>query len=354
MRTSLVVSTRPYSGKSGLCLTLTEVLRDKGLSVGYVKTYGTLPTTMEGVLTDEDAYYINSRMEPPAPLDAVCPIVTTRDLVERYFSGRVGDPLQRVVDACERVGEGRDAVIAEGPSDATQGVSLGVTPERLAERFGCGVLVVARFDEIALPDAIMAFREQLGERLTGVIFNNVPESHLDLLDATAAPHLEAQGVPVLGAIPHDPTLGAVTVEEIVDSLGAAVLSAEDRLDGLVESFMVGAMGQEKALRFFRRRGAKAVVTGGDRADVQSAALETDTRCLVLTGDMPPSAPILSRADELGVPILLVDTDTLTAVEHMEGLFGKTRLHDERKIARMREMFEAAVDVDAAIAALGLV
>jgi len=45
--------------------------------------------------------------------------------------------------------------------------------------------------------------------------------------------------------------------------------------------MVGAMGQEQALNFLEVKANKAVITGGDRADVQLAALETSTKCLIL-------------------------------------------------------------------------
>ena len=49
--------------------------------------------------------------------------------------------------------------------------------------------------------------------------------------------------------------------------------------------MLGAMGAELALKFFRTKPDKIVITGGDRADIQLAALETDTKCLVLTGNL---------------------------------------------------------------------
>ena len=37
--------------------------------------------------------------------------------------------------------------------------------------------------------------------------------------------------------------------------------------------LVGAMSVESALSYFRRKPNKAVITGGDRADIQLAALE---------------------------------------------------------------------------------
>jgi BioD-like phosphotransacetylase family protein len=40
--------------------------------------------------------------------------------------------------------------------------------------------------------------------------------------------------------------------------------------------MVGAMSAENALSYFRRKAHKVVITGGDRPDIQLAALETST------------------------------------------------------------------------------
>ena len=105
-----------------------------------------------------------------------------------------------------------------------------------------------------------------------------------------------------------------------------------------------------AINFFRRKARKAVITGGDRADVQLAALETNTRCIVLTGNLPPSVAVTTRAEELGVPMILVETDTLTAVERMDALIGRMRLHDSGKAARIREMLERDADVARLLAA----
>ena len=45
------------------------------------------------------------------------------------------------------------------------------------------------------------------------------------------------------------------------------------------------------------------------ADIQLAALETSTSCLILTGNIYPSPSVLNRAEELCVPVLLTKLDT---------------------------------------------
>jgi len=84
-----------------------------------------------------------------------------------------------------------------------------------------------------------------------------------------------------------------------------------------------------------------------------AALETSTRCLILTGNLHPSPIILSRAEELGVPMILVPHDTLTTVEIIERFFGKTRFHQEKKISRLTDLLELRFDFAALYEALGL-
>ncbi|MFY8148855.1 MAG: DRTGG domain-containing protein, partial [Prochlorococcaceae cyanobacterium] len=74
----------------------------------------------------------------------------------------------------------------------------------------------------------------------------------------------------------------------------------------------------------------AVVTGADRTDIQLAALEASTQCLILTGAGDPLPQLINRAEELEVPLLKVEHDTLTTVEVIERAFGHVRLHESVK------------------------
>ncbi len=353
MRTIVVTSTKPYTGKSGLCVALIGYLSARNLDVGYFKPYGTMPATEGGITTDEDALYVNRVLARPSDLADVCPVVRSRGFIERVLAGEQPVAADAVTAAFGRCAEGRDVMIVEGPTEPAQGTCVGLQAASVAEMFDARVLLVDRPRPTDLPEDALWVGLQLGERLGGAVLNGIDEPRLPVARERIAPFLESRGVPVLGVIAQDPALISVTVSEIVEALGGTVLTAADQVGNTVESFMVGAMGQDKALRFFRRKANKAVITGGDRADVQLAALETSTRCVVLTGNQLPGAAVLSRAEELGVPMILVDTDTLTAVERMETLFGRVHLHDPVKAARIRAMFERDVDLDRLDRAFGL-
>jgi BioD-like phosphotransacetylase family protein len=184
-----------------------------------------------------------------------------------------------------------------------------------------------------LADRALAAQDYFGTALLGVMINEAPRSRVDFLKDVFAPYLARHNLHVLGILPKDPMLAAPTVAELADGLHAEILCNAERKGDLVEQMMVGAMGAEAALIHFRRIPNKAVITGGDRADIQLAALETSTRCLILTGNLYPSPVVLNRADELGVPVLLADLDTLKATEVVEGFLGRGRVQLPQKIDR---------------------
>ena len=90
-------------------------------------------------------------------------------------------------------------------------------------------------------------------------------------------------------------------------------------------------------------GTKGVVTGGDRSDIQLAALETATHCLILTGHLRPQPEVLRRAEEIGVPVLLVRHNTMQAIEAIEQIFGKTRLGQAKKLQHFETLMEQHFD-----------
>lgn len=348
----IVASTEPYAGKTGVTAALLLEAAERGHIAGYFKPFGTMPITAGDHETDSDAAYLSSLAALKAPVHIVCPVVRTHELIEQVLAGEAPPVIDRVLESYGIISKGVQVVFVEGPSDLSQGAVFGLNLQRLAGMLCGRVLLVHRPGSSELPEELVHAQDVLGDNLLGVLFNDVSQARLNATTTRVTDYLRSVGITVFGTIPHDSALSAVSVAEIVSELDGVALAGESGLEEPVESFMVGAMGQEKALRYFRRRARKAVVTGGDRSDVQLAALETDTRCVICTGGMAPSSIVLSRADELGIPMVLVEMDTLSAVERMEVLFGHVRVHDANKVARIRELLGAHADVDSLFAALG--
>jgi BioD-like phosphotransacetylase family protein len=100
------------------------------------------------------------------------------------------------------------------------------------------------------------------------------------------------------------------------------------------------------MMYMRRVSRKAIITGGDRADIQLAALSTDTSCLVLTGGLYPPKPVIAKAYEVGVPVLVTRHNTMEAAEMIEHLIARIDPGDSSKIDRIAQVVKQYVDLDA--------
>ena len=136
----------------------------------------------------------------------------------------------------------------------------------------------------------------------------------------------------------------VTVGELIRRLDAKVICCPEKEQLLVETLSIGAMGVNSAMEFFRRRRNMAVVTGAERTDIQLAALEASTQCLILTGLGEPLLQLIHRAEELEVPILKVDLDTLASVEIIEQAFGHVRIHESIKASYAVQLVQEHVNL----------
>jgi BioD-like phosphotransacetylase family protein len=75
--------------------------------------------------------------------------------------------------------------------------------------------------------------------------------------------------------------------------------------------------------------------------------------LILTGHLPPQPFILTRAEELEIPVLSVDLDTLTTVEIIDRAFGQVRLHEPAKVQCIQQLMSEHFDIDRLLDRLGL-
>jgi BioD-like phosphotransacetylase family protein len=145
-------------------------------------------------------------------------------------------------------------------------------------------------------------------------------------------------------IPEDKILRAVSLRHVAQMLSGSVICPEEMwLDELVEGFLVGAMSPENALRYFQQEKNFAVITGGDRPDIQLAALESSVKGIILTGGFYPHDIIVARAEAKGVPLILVDQDTFSVVKRFDSVLERPGLGEERKAEEAKQVVEQEID-----------
>jgi BioD-like phosphotransacetylase family protein len=354
MATLYITSTETFSGKSALCIGLAKHFEEAGFSIGYMKPVSSGARLAKGAI-DEDAEFVRQTFGLPDALENMAPLGITPHLVESILRGESDiDFVAKLKAAFEQVSRDRDIVILEGGCNFREGHLIGLPTREVSGLLQARDLAIVKHgDDLQVLDDALAARARLGDAMIGVVLNAIPRQRMPFVQEVVQPALEERGIPVLAVLPQERLLLSVSVGELAEFLTGTILCCPDKVDELVEHLMVGAMSVDSALTYFRRKPNKAVITGGDRPDIQLAALETSTKCLILTGNLRPSPIILGRAEEVGVPMLLVRQDTLSTVETIERFFGKTRFHLEKKVQRFEEMLEDRFDFERLYAALEL-
>ncbi len=358
--TLLIGSCEPFSGKSALVLGIARHLRSVGIRVLFGKPLatsldwesdqGVLPST----LIDDDVRFVGETLG-----------LLDQDLIPSLHLLSPDTAQQRLLKGTLAAGEGLEQLrtslqqsessvtLLEAAGNLHEGLLYGLSLVQLARDLDAPVVLVHLWEDSRSVDALLAASQQLGDRLRGVVLNAVTPDDVEKLERDVVPSLQALGIKVFGVMPRSPLLRSVTVGELVRRLDARVICCSEKLDLLVETLSIGAMNVNSAMEFFRRRRNMAVVTGADRTDIQLAALEASTQCLILTGAGDPLPQLISRADELEVPLLKVEQDTLGTVEVIEQAFGHVRLHEAVKATYAFRLVEEHCRLADLLSAVGL-
>jgi BioD-like phosphotransacetylase family protein len=295
---------------------------------GYFKPFKETVICREDRLVDQDAYLMKRLLGSDLDEEVLCPFL---------YDLRRPVKMDAIKQAYAKANEGQDLMLVEGTRDITTGYMNDLSGMAIAEALHCPVLLISAADPMDLERLAMLRRLLMMYKapFAGAVINND--------DGTAADLLRKRGIEVIGSIPPIRELRHYTVREVQEVTHAEVVVGIEHLDRVVEQAVVGAMSPDTALRMMRRIGKKALITGGDRPDLQLAALETDTSCIVLTGGMYPERIVIAKAYEAKVPLLLTANDTMRTVELIEHLIARIAPEDEGKIALIRKAVKENVD-----------
>lgn len=319
------------SGKTAIALGLALKLKKEGYKVTYFKPVGNRAKFNSG--EDNDAFLMREVLRINSEITQIVPFAVGTS----YLSGAKNQEpvLEKIKGAYQDLAKDADLVIIDGAAFPHAGAAYGLDVINLAELLNAAVLNIIKLESDLCVDQAIFLNNYFvlkGLKVAGHIFNNVPRQLLFKTEGIFKPLLEQKGCETLGIIPICSEIASPTVSEYYEALGGELLTGEDNLDLLVEEVIVGAMTMDSALKYMRRSANKAVVMGGDRADMALAALETSTSALILTGGLYPDVKVISFAAEKGVPVILVHCDTYTAIEIISEVSRRIRPGDSKGIA----------------------
>lgn len=330
------------AGKTVLIAGLAQALGARGLRVAYRKPVGLARAYRCGRPCDPDGEAMAQVLGLPEGEELVAVVAG-----EAPRAWRPPAEAWARIENCAQVDA--DLLLLEGREWLGRGLLSGLSDIAIAQKLGAPMLLVARYQGEPSVDALLAAAKILGKEvpLLGVVLNEVsPEAELSEVQTYAAPFLEERGIPVLGTLPFSRRLQAVRVREVLEAVGAETV-VEGDLQAEVDRFLVGAMGAEAALQHLRRiPGQLAVITAGDRTDIQAVALAFPrVRALILSGGIRPERAIAAQAAEQGKTLAVAPQDTFTVAETADRLLGRTFLPDPTRLALLRSLVEEGLDLE---------
>ena len=348
-----IAATRQNDGKTTASLGLIAALQKKFPRVGYIKPVGQRFVEIEEQKIDEDSVLMDSVYRLNCPLVDMSPIAVEPEFTRKYLQSANNEALvKKIQGSFDRVAWEKDFVLCEGSGHAGVGSVFDLSNAQVAKTLGCKVIIVSQggigkpIDEVALNQALF---QKEGVEIIGVIINKVLEDKIPEITRFVRSGLKRKGLELLGVLPHEPLLSNPTVELIRDELRAEVINAPPTLNMLVKDVVIGAMGAQNAMQFFKP--GVLLITPGDREDILLAAgattfpgSEGNMAGIILTGGLRPSPGVMRALQTMPIPVLLVKTDSYQVASKVHNLTVKTRPSDAAKISLIRDLVARHINV----------
>jgi len=312
MKSIFITSTSSHAGKTtvGLCL----ALNFRG-SIGYFKPLS----------CNEDVHLFKE-------------VLKLEDLEEK-LSLTNGDLKKQYDGLCDK-----DVVIIESGPNLSYGAYKGLSASEIAKTLDIEPVIVTGGSAETIVDKVIMGKSCFSS-IKGVIINKISYADLNETRDFTVPSLKEVGLPVVGTIPSYKMLRVFTAHDVREHLNAEIVCEEGMEKG-IDNILIGAMSFDSAFTYFRRYADKVVITGGDRAEIMLAAMETSTSCIVATGGERPSPPVIRKAVELEIPVLLVEGHTYAAAKKVEEIKPEIRAGDYKKIELIKKRVSRHIDLKA--------
>jgi BioD-like phosphotransacetylase family protein len=338
-----------HSGKTFIITGLGTKLVKEGYKVGYFKPFSEVTASGDNALThlDRDVITLKQQFKLDDDVNDISPLPYSDLHLKRLLNQGRDELLSKIDKSFQAITQGdKDVILVEGHKTPATGIFLNLHAPILAQKFGAKVILVAKYSETYLEDFLgsVKFFKSDDVKNIGGVFNSVPKERIEETSQFINPYFEKEGIINCGVIPHEAEISTPTSKDIYEELGGArLITGEEFMNKPVKHVMVGAMTGESALKHFRRKNDKAVITGGDRGDVCLAALETSTSVLILTGGLEPSMRVISEAREKEVPLILVESDTFNTAKRLVDHVWGIKPEDEKRLTLISEIFDNHVD-----------
>jgi uncharacterized protein len=347
---ALYITSTASAGKTAFCAGIAQKLLDGGSKIGFMMP---VHTSQVGETNGcGDAIFVREVLKLAESEELLCPIRLSQQELWRNLTEDEGNFSRNLKEAYGKVSQGKDVVVMEGLGNLDIDKVSMLASHTIAEALAAKVVILINYSSRLNVPQIAQKGNKIGN-LIGVIINLVPASKIDRVKRDLTNAFDKEGIAVFGVCPEVRSLLGITVNELAKTLDGEILTALNKVDEIVENVMLGAMTVDSGVTYYSRKENKAVVVRGERADMQIAALQTPTRCLIVTNGVKPLPVVVVQAEEKQVPIIMVKQDTSTAVAVIEKALVQSSFRSRQKLETFKKILDNCLDFEALYSGLGL-
>ena len=375
----LLVPTREGVGLTSACLGLIQALDTIGLKAGFLKPF--MQHELNGPGLDRSTALVSRTLSqrPPSPISQARLERLLRDNQTDELMENVMELFDQVTQQAYRDGSALDLVVVEGVVPTQHTTYATQTNAQLAHALNARIILVGTGDlddPQGLAEELDMHARSFGgvsssRTLGGILMRmkHLPYAQEDDLSAapgTIKPQLEASLLDelrryspslatdkfhLIGVVPYSNTLSALRTLDVARALDAKLLNEGEASTRRVLSTSLCARSAANALHIFKP--GTLVVASGDRDDViLASALATmnGTRLagVLLTNGFMPNDDMIEMcrpALKTGLPVLAVDTDSLTTAQHLSQLSSEIPMDDFERAEQVARYVAAHIDLD---------
>jgi len=331
------------AGKSFLSIGFIQKLKKEEKNFVYFKPIGIPKSTFTNKADPDVGFVLKTVFQTDYPYDFISPIsIPDAYYVDLVDTSKKQEFIQKIKNAYDKITKDVDYVIIEGNPSIRKFIRVGMDDVSIAQTLGVNELIYVStessdrcIDNFFFTKNYFEFRNV---NIKGILFNKIDYEYIARIKELTEDHINRYDIPVLGIIEKSVELFSPRVNEIKEQIGGELINekASSGLNNIVETFLIGAMNLQGALKYLRQVNRAAFITGGDRTDLAMAALDQDVSTLILTGFIQPDMGVITAANEKGIPIILSPSDTYTTLRNLERLEPGIQEDEMEKVLHLIE------------------
>ena len=331
-----VAGYKELAGKTTICAALGKVLQANGIRTDYLRASdATEGESLQNAAFDQE--FVSKALSPTSQASS------PDSLPVLPKNGGIEDFVAKIKGARSSAMQNESAVtLIELPGALDHVILPSVTSA--AHELDAQIIVVVKYHQKLSGQDLVSLLGPTVEKVAGVILNAIPRKLFTRRSMALLSSFEVAGFSVLAVLPEDRALCGFTIGQLAEELGAEFICLPEKAEVLIENVMLGANAADPAFTYFSPKPNKAVFCRSDRPDIQLAALDTETRCLVLTGSGRYQQGLVYRAEDLGVAVLRVSSDTFSTIMALDNIFPKVKFRQAEKVARAVGLLSETGDI----------